>query len=146
MTDIAITKIKRNKQAIEIHAELELAKGRGVDARILRCSDEPLPSFTKAMDALEPIAREILELMPEQWSGVFTVTGVSISRGEYGEGVVITSSVALSECQAPLVLNTPHIDIDVLGNGARQALDKVRLEAKGYLDGKRKGDLFREAA
>ena len=143
-----ITKIRRKPDTfIEIHAELELAQGRGVKATHLKCTDEPLLSFTKAMDALEQPVRAILELMPEQWDGAFSITGVSFAKaGDDGEGVVITASVELSASEAAVSINTPLLPVAHLAEDAKKAIKRVRVEAQGYLDGKRKGDLFAKAA
>lgn len=148
MTEVTtIVKIKRKLEGVEIHAELELAGGRGVKATVLKCADEPLASFTKAMDALEVGVRAILELEPEQWDSAFTVTGVSFNSGnDDGEGVVVTSQVALAASENALVLNTPNLPVKNLAEPMQKALEKVREEAQAYLDGKRKGDLFAKAA
>ena len=141
-----ITKIKRKGDTmIEIHTERELAKGRGIDARVLKCTDEPYPSFSKAMDALSVPVRAILEILPEQWDRALGVTGVSFIQGQDGEGVVITSQVAIAGSENPLVLNTPMLPVAHLAESAQDALKKVRVEAAAYLEGKRKGDLFAPA-
>lgn len=150
MTDMTtITKIRRKPEFMEIHSELELAQGRGSKATVLKCSDEPKDSFTKALDALERPMRSILELLPEQWDGQFAISGVTFAKaGEDGEGVVITASIELSASEAAVSLNTPLLPVAHLAEEAQEALEKVRKEAQAYLDGKRKGDLFaaKEAA
>ena len=142
-----ITKIKRKGDSlIEIHTERELAKGRGIDARVLKCTDEPYPSFSKAMDALEVAVRSLLEILPEQWDRALGVSGVSFSEtGNDGEGVVITSQVTIAGSENPLVLNTPMLPVAHLAETAQEALKKVRTEAAAYLKGKRRGDLFAPA-
>lgn len=140
MSDMTtIVKIKRDS-GIEIHAKLELAEGRGTKATVLKCNDEPLASFDKAMNALEVHVRAILQLDPAQWKGDLSIAGVTWS----GENVTVTASVDLSVGALPI--NTPSMPFAHLAPVMQQAVEKVREEAQLYLDGKRRGDLFAKAA
>lgn len=144
-----LSKIKKKDGRIEIHAEQSLGGVEGDDGKstVLRCSDEPQPSFYEAMQALTPHVRAICELLPKQWGERVTVTGVSFSMSKDGdEGVVITSLVQLSTSDAPLVLNTPHKMVSDLTEAARKALAKVQQEADAYFNGKRaQGSMFADA-
>jgi len=115
---------------------------------------EPHPDFTKAMDALVPHVRAILELPPSYKLGAIRVTGVTISCSEETEveGAVISGLITLDTADSPFSFNTPHLAFDQYAEGntaklmpedAVIAIDELRSEARQFLNGKRsQGDLF----
>jgi len=159
MPKAEITKLKYKDDRVEIHTTQKLGNV-GDDAKItvLRCSDAPAASFTKAFAALVGHARTILELQPGQWEDRITVTGVSFSRSDEDiEGAVITGVVSLDTANSPFSFNTPHLPFEqysptgespLMPEEAQDALNELKREAEAYLGGKRaQGDLFeREAA
>jgi hypothetical protein len=153
-----ITKVKYKDGKVEITAEEPIGNlAENVKTTLLKCSDEPSPSFTKAFDVLVKHLRGILELKLEQWNGAITIGGVSFSKSDEDvEGATITAFVHLGTANSPLVLNTPHLPYaqysatgksPLMPEDAQEALEKVKAEALAYLNGKRaQGDMFREEA
>ena len=108
----------------------------------------PHADFTKALDALVPHVRDILEL-PSNWKlGDIRITGVTVSCSEDTEveGAVISGLVTLTTATSPFSFNTPHLPFDQYAEGneaplmpedAVDAIEEVRKEARQFLNGKR---------
>ena len=140
-----IHKVKQ-KDRVTVVYSTENKEGK-VDDYSLSCNEKPLPSFTKAMNALVDHVLEICELGDEQARSL-TVTGVSFNYQGDEEimGAVITAEKNLDTANAPLVLNTPHLPSrDASAHGDQPVLtpecvtDLLRLqqEAEKYVNGQR---------
>ena len=158
MPKAEITKVKYKDDRVEIHTTEKLGNvGDDAKVTVLRCSDRPAESFTRAFTALVGHVRTILELQPSQWKDQINVTGVSFSMSEDDiEGAVITGVVSLDTANSPFSFNTPHLpyqqysptgESPLMPDEAQDALKELKREAEAYLRGKRaQGDLFREEA
>ena len=142
-----IRKVKWKDERVEIHTEEPIGATDDVKQVVLRCSQAPTPEFVRAICNLEPHVRTILELLPEQWDGAMSITGVSFSMSDDGvEGAVITGQVALAGSSQPFGFNTPHMPFEqysetgrapLMPEGAIVALRKVQEQAELYLGGDR---------
>lgn len=148
-----IAKIKQADGRLIIHS-IEGEGTRNETDTVRKSAEEPHPDFIRAVIALEPHARSILEWPASYAQGRVRITGVtfSLSEGTGVEGAVMTGQVALNETDAPFVFNTPHLPFDQYSDGgaaklmpdaAQIALDDLRQEAEAFLRGKRaQGDMF----
>lgn len=89
------------------------------DEHKVTCQDIPKASFIAAIEALRPVALELVEAPPE-WD--IEVRGVSLrwttpDQGEPTFGCVIKSVRPLETSGRPLVLNTPYKAEQVDGDG-----------------------------
>jgi hypothetical protein len=146
MSTRRITKVKVKNGAVEIHL-LEL-DGKTEKESTLKSAETPSADLDVAMAELVPVVYDILAL-PRSWrTGAMRITGVSFSFSEETEveGAVITGRVDLETSQAPFNFNTPHLPFDQYSAGGQapimpasaiDKLEKVRTEAKLYIDGKR---------
>jgi hypothetical protein len=113
-------------------------------------SQDPRPEFHAALQEFNRFVRQLLDL-PMSWETGLTIQSVSISQSDaQGRGLVVTALKRLSGCNAPLVLNTPHLpetasseDGPALPAFAIRMLDALEEEAAKYRAGERaQGDLF----
>ena len=102
-------KIKMTKEGkIQMEYEVENSKG-GRDQFSFSCSDEPKPSFIKALNDLAQDALSMCEL-PNDYLSRIRISGVSLSYGGENEtmGAVIIAQMILHKSNVALNLNTPH--------------------------------------
>ncbi len=105
----------------------------GDDQHSVASLDQPRPELHAALAQLIPHVLRICEL-PEDYGDEMSVTGVSCSYGDNGEGVTITARRGLSGCDAPLILNTPHVLLDdwaSLGECVRVLGEEAALYVQG---------------
>ncbi len=153
-----IRKVKIDKTGkIYIMWEVNIdGKTMGWDEYAMKCSDLPLPSFSKAIARLAADVIYLCEL-PEVAEKTITVRSVSFSYSEDGvQGAVISAQRELIRSVQPLNLNTPHkpyqpynqeqgeADPDMLmPDNIIEHLNEVEDEAQRYIDGDRaQGSLF----
>lgn len=114
----------------------------------LTSHESPRPEFVDALQALTPWLLNVCEL-PESYSEGLSVTGVSLTLGEYG-GCVVTALKGVRSANAPVVLNSPHVPAQPTSEGgpslpanAKAALDHLEEEAERFWRGERsQGELF----
>jgi hypothetical protein len=102
-------KIKMTKEGkIQMEYEVPNSKG-GKDEFSFSCSDEPKPSFIKALGDLAQDALSMCEL-PDDYLNRIRISGVSLSYGGENEtmGCVIIAQMILHKSNVVLNLNTPH--------------------------------------
>jgi len=104
----------------------------------------------KVLDALEMMGPHLCEIaeLPDGWLEDMTILGVTITRNEGVQGLVITATRELEESNAPLVLNSPHFTDSAYseggdGNGksiysdeCADAIAELEKLAFDYIDGK----------
>ena len=108
----------------------------------------PRPEFIAALQALGSWVIDVCELPPSYEEGL-TVTGVSISLGEYG-GCVVTALKQVSGAAAPVGINSPHVPAVATrdGGGALPKrgvgmLEQLESEAERFWKGERaQAELF----
>jgi len=145
---MAFTKIKYSKGEVElVWRDSELSQA--VEHR-LTSSQSPRPEFEKALQAFKQYVRHICDL-PMSYDADMTISSVSISENDsQGRGIVVTALKKLPACNAPLVLNTPHLPETASSEGgvempsfARRLLDALEEEANKYRAGERaQTDMF----
>lgn len=144
------TKVKNIKEGLVFEWETtEGPEKRDQGSHRLASYDLPHPDLLAALRGLISPVLRLLEL-PSMWAGSVTVSGVSITYEEKrGRGAVITLQKQLTDCPAPLILNTPYLPEDAGEHGVslpteiQERIDAVFLEAEAFLQGKRaQGSLF----
>lgn len=141
------SKIKFSKGKVEL-AWTDEGASRTITHE-LSSFDEPLAEFDDALQALAGHVLDVCEL-PLAWGEGLKVIGVSFSENDHqGRGIVVTATKKLTQTNAPLVLNTPHmseegsagmsrLDSEVIGQ-----LDRLEEEARRYHTGHRaQPDMF----
>jgi hypothetical protein len=111
--------------------------------------DEPLQEFKDALQALADHVIDVCEL-PDEWVEGLTVIGVSFSENDtQGLGIVVTATKKLTQANAPLVLNTPHMSAEGSAGMSRLStrtldlIDTLEAEARRYHVGERaQPDMF----
>ena len=99
-TALKITKVRRTRK----HILIEFTSDH--EERSLKSSDNPLPAFTKALDALAPLVCEIVGLPPTYTQGL-TVTGLSAVTAGGNEHVLLTAKKELHDNNRPFNIVTP---------------------------------------
>jgi len=152
-----ICKIKIGKDDFEretVTVKLEEPdQSGGFTSHLIECKDAPHPDLRDALQAMGEYLKEHAEF-PSTW--VVSVIGVTVTHTNEVQGVVITGRRDLENCNAPLIINTPHYtresynedddsDKGIFSSSCGDALDLLEREAIAYIDGKRaQGDLFAE--
>lgn len=115
--------------------------------------EEPLPSFTKAFDALPAVVCEILEV-PKDYTTGMTITRLAIRRTKQGTRSVIISFNKQLECRSEHLhpMSTPCIQVDKQADGESgavqiekklaNAITKAIHEAERYMGGDRSQKLL----
>lgn len=150
--DTRIAKAKLKDGAVTV----EKIETRGIDFEKkvkITCTETPHEDLRLAFGALEPTAREILQL-PDHWrAGEMSIQSVTWSKSDSTEveGAVITGSVGLDTADSPFCFNTPHLPFEQYSEGGNapempsngiEALEKLRAEVEQYLNGKRAQQSF----
>jgi hypothetical protein len=93
---------------IQMEYEVKNSKG-GKDEFSFSCSDEPKPSFIRALSDLAQDSLSMCEL-PEDYLSRLRISGVSLSYGGEKEtmGATIIAQMILLKSNIALNLNTPH--------------------------------------
>jgi hypothetical protein len=107
--------------------------------------DIPHPDL---VNALATMAEHLLEHaeFPSTWNA--EVIGCTVTHTNDVQGLVITGKRDLKNCNAPLIINTPHFtrepyneddesDMGLFSGECGQHLDALEEEALAYVDGKR---------
>lgn len=138
-------KIKTNGVKVELEWTTEV--GSDETEHRLTSFAEPHPDLVSALAAFVPIVIRLLGVHPE-WSEGLTVSSISINTEDDGRiGCVVTCLRTLPLCNAPLVINTPHLrepreDAEdgrrgFFVEGMAEAIDEAQTQAAAYLKGKR---------
>lgn len=137
------TKIKYSlKDGVALEwQDAELAQS--IEHRLVS-SQEPRPEFIAALQAFTQYVRHLCDL-PMSFETGLTISGVSISENDsQGRGLVVTALKKLPSCNAPLVINTPHMPETASSEGgpempafAIRMLDALEDEAAKYRAGER---------
>lgn len=138
----------------EIRLEWSEETGREDESHehVLISKDRPAAEFSDVLGLLVDPVLELLEL-PEEYAGGMTVRGVSFSYSKDDRmGAVVTCLKELHEANAPLVLNTPHLqepDVDdpnpQLSPAMSRVLHELQQQAVRYVGGHREQrDMFDE--
>jgi hypothetical protein len=117
----------------------------GYTSHLIECKDAPHPDLRNALKAMSEYLLEHAEF-PSTWT--VAVIGVTITHTNEVQGLVITGRRDLENCNAPLIINTPHYtresyneddgsDIGIFSSSCGDALDLLEQEAIAYVDGKR---------
>lgn len=140
---MTITRVKSGEK-IAIEYAVQTDQGE-TDEFSLSCSQKALPEFYLALNELGKHVVKICEL-PDEYVGGLTVLGVKFTWTDEIMGAVISAKKALSECDSPLFLNTPHMPerpYSPTGGGkclpakTTEALEKLLEEAERYVHGER---------
>jgi hypothetical protein len=125
----------------------------GFTNHLIECKDAPHPDLRTALQAMGDYLKEHAEF-PSTWD--VSIIGVTITHTNDVQGVVITGRRDLKNCNAPLIINTPHYtrepyneddesDKAIFSGACGNAIDALEKEAIAFVDGKRaQGDLFAE--
>lgn len=100
------TKIKHSKGTTTLTRVEDRSSTDSVE-QTLTSHDPPRPEFVTALQALTAWVVRICEL-PINYADGMTITGVSLTLGEYG-GCVVTALKKVDGANAPVVINTPHV-------------------------------------
>lgn len=137
-------KIKFDGVELRLEWSEETGKQDESHDHVLISKERPAAEFYNALGALVQPVIELLEL-PDEYATGLEVRGVSFSHDKNERmGAVVTCLKDLEEANAPLVLNTPHLqeaDVDdpnpQLPHEMVQALDQLRHQALRYVGGYR---------
>lgn len=143
-TTTCITKIKYDKEEVQIHYDIWNERTGTFDRKTLKSGEEPHPDFSKEISGLSNAVLEITEIDDDP--GAVTVTGVSLSWKDGAYGAVITAQRELDGIDAPLNLNTPILWTETQDGAEGQKLpehivsriERLIVEAERYLAGERK--------
>lgn len=150
-----IKKVKYKSAAVEIHTEEIVNKT--TKETVFKCTEEPHPDFRNIFTRLEKVARDILEVPDDVWTGQMKIEGVSFSYSETTnvKGAVLTGKVSLETSNSPFCFNTPHLPFGqysptgeaplMPGNGV-ELLEKLEEETKAYMTGKKRAQVEIEFA
>lgn len=126
------------------------------DNLVLTSGEQPHADLVNAMQAIKPFFLQTLGL-PEEYGEGMIISGISFTHNEHqGDGCVITAQKKIPNCNAPLILNTPHL---TAANGEGEEgvncnmtsddldlLNAIRAEGEEFVGGKRapaaQGSLF----
>lgn len=115
--------------------------------------EEPLPSFSKAFEALPSVFCEILEVGKE-WAQGLVITKLTISRTKHATRSVTLYGTKQLECRAQFLhrVSTPMVQIDKAADGESgavvlekklvAAIARAVLEAEKYMNGERSQQLL----
>lgn len=137
---IVIQTVSRSRRFISISYLL------GDEHHNIDSNENPLPSFTKALDALVPLTCQILEV-PESYATNLTVGGVTIGQMRDVQTVSIHAKKSLTVAgkmlkitTPPALLSTPKTEGGItppLTDTQAGLVDEVVEEAKRYVKGDR---------
>lgn len=141
------SKIKHSKGATTLTRVEDRSNTDSIE-QTLTSYETPRPEFITAMQALTSWVIRICDL-PIDYADGMTITGVSVSLGEYG-GCVVTALKKVVGANAPVVINTPHVpELATSESGPELPPEAVRLlnelddEALKFWNGERaQKDLF----
>jgi len=117
----------------------------GYTSHLIECKDAPHPDLRNALKEMGQYLLEHAEF-PSTWT--VAVISVTVTHTNEVQGLVITGKRELKNCNAPLIVNTPHYtrepynedddsDIGIFSSSCGEALDLLEEEALAYVDGKR---------
>lgn len=138
---IEIVEVKRTRKRIEI------AWTQGKSRFDLAETDNPLPSFLTALDALAPLVATICHLPPEYAREGLRVTGVAIGEHSGARTVSLTARKDLDDASKEFVFRTPARMLAIpasegsytppLSNADVALVDEAIEQAKQYVRGER---------
>ena len=125
-----LRKAKVNGAEVYIRYTEPPTKSSAGETITLEGNDPPLKELGEALQALKPHLLHLCSA-PKEWAKDITIRSVTIS--DVG-GVVITGLRALPASEAPLVLNSPHMEPTP---ALDDALGVLAAECWRYVDGER---------
>jgi hypothetical protein len=138
---IEIVEVKRTRKRIEI------SWTQGKSKFDLAETDNPLPSFLTALDALAPLVATICHLPPEYAKEGLRVTGVAIGEHSGARTVALTARKDLDDASKEFVFRTPSRMLAIpasegsytppLSNADVALVDDAIEQAKLYVRGER---------
>lgn len=123
----------------------------GYTSHLIECRDSPHSDLRSALHAMAEFLLVHCEF-PTTWA--VSVISCTITHTNEVQGLVITGRRDLENCNAPLIINTPHYtrepyneddesDNGIFSGSCGDAIDILEKEALAFVDGKRsQGDLF----
>lgn len=137
---IDIVEVRRTRRFIRIHYR------QGDEDFRLRSNENPLPEFNHALDALAPLACEIVEA-PEGWVTNLKVNGLKLGalRDARTASVIVQKGIGLSGkvlnvTTPPALLSTPQTEGAVtqpLSTVQASLVGEAEEQAKRYVKGER---------
>ena len=137
--DIIVTKVRSNRKSISIEWT------QGIDQHALTCHDNPLPSFNKALAALNPHVLALCE-MPTTDLEKVKATGLTITIKGDNNHALIVAQKRIRDGKRVFNITTPSLPMhedeenkamDHLSEDEEKAIEKVIKEAKKYVAGDR---------
>jgi hypothetical protein len=138
---IEIKSVKRTRKRIEI------AWCQGESAFDLAERDNPLPGFTRSIDALAPVVRDICHLRADWLEDSVKVVGFSLGEQSGARTVSIYAHAQVPDADKPFVIRTPERMMELpategsysppLSAILLRAVEEAIEEAKAYVRGYR---------
>jgi len=138
---IEIKSVKRTRKRVEI------AWSQGESAFDLAERDNPLPGFSRSLDALAPVVREICHLRADWLEDAVKVVGFSLGEQSGARTVSIHAHAQLPDADKPFVIRTPERMMELpamegsysppLAAMLLRAVEEAIEEAKAYVRGER---------
>jgi hypothetical protein len=143
---VKIGKDDIGREVVTIKLE-EPDRAGGFTAHTIECKDPPHPDLRKALAAMADHLVTHCEF-PSTWVHDIGVIGCTITHTNEVQGLVITGRRELENCNAPLIINTPHYtrepynedddsDMAIFSGSCGDDLDILEHETLAYVDGKR---------
>jgi hypothetical protein len=140
-TALTILKVRRTRKHVVIHYR------NGENDHNIKCRDNPLPAFDKAVSALAPLVIELLHL-PSAYIENLKATGITISDASGNDQVCVVAQKSLVDAAAPFNICTPLRLMDLpekpgsvstppLTDAQVELVDEVVEQAKAYIKGDR---------
>lgn len=143
---IKIGKNEFEREVVTIKME-EPDRNGEFTAHLIECKDTPHPDLRAALAAMAEHLISNAEF-PSTWEPQIDVISVTITHTNNVQGIVITGKKELENCNAPLIVNTPHYtrepyneddesDKGIFSTACGFAIDALEKEVIAYVDGKR---------
>lgn len=141
---VKIGKDDYDREVVTIKIE-EPDQTGGYTSHTIECKDAPHPDLRNALQDMSQHLKEHAEF-PSTW--IVSIISATVTHTNEVQGLVLTGRRDLENCNAPLIVNTPHYtresynedddsDIGIFSESCGEALDALEKEALAYVDGKR---------
>lgn len=146
-----LCKVKIGKDDLDriiVTVKIEVPSQNGdMESVVLESKDLPHPDLVSALDAMAEHLLVHAEF-PSTWLEQVKIISYTVTHTNEVQGLVITGKKELENCNAPLIINTPHFtresyneeddsDIGIFSFECGQHLDVLEREAIAYFEGKR---------
>lgn len=143
---IKIGKDNMERETVTVKLQEPDQKG-GFTDHLIECRDEPHPDLREALKAMVDHLIEHAEF-PYDWRSDIDIISCTVTHTNGVQGLVITGRRDLKNCNAPLIINTPHYtresynegddsDVGIFSSECGDNLDRLETEALAFVDGKR---------